>query len=52
MIRPVALGVLGIFAVLFLAAAWWGWSDLGGWRTAIATCTTPLIIDGRKLNAG
>lgn len=45
MSRPLALGVLGVFAVLFLAAAWWGWSDLRGWRAAMATCTTPLVIE-------
>ncbi len=45
MSRPLALGVLGVFAILFLAAAWWGWSDLRGWRAAMATCTTPLVIE-------
>jgi hypothetical protein len=45
MSRPVALAVLGVLGLLFLGAAWWGWSDIRAWRTAVAACTTPLVID-------
>lgn len=44
MSRPLALGILSVFAALFLAAAWWGWTDLRAWRSAMAACTTPLVI--------
>ncbi|TVR91518.1 MAG: hypothetical protein EA428_05575 [Spirochaetaceae bacterium] len=43
--RSVAIAVLGVFGLLFLGAAWWGWSDFRAWRTAVAACTTPLVID-------
>lgn len=45
MSRALALGILSLFAALFVAAAWWGWSDLRAWRTAMAVCATPLMIE-------
>ncbi|WFE76679.1 hypothetical protein [Roseinatronobacter sp. S2] len=45
MSRPVAIGILCGFAALFLAAAWWGWSDFRALRLGIAACITPLTVD-------
>ncbi|MDD7972872.1 hypothetical protein [Roseinatronobacter alkalisoli] len=45
MSRSVAIGGLCIFALLFLWAAWWGWTDFRALRLEIAGCTTPLTVD-------
>ena len=45
MSRPVAITILLILGSLFLAVAWWGWSDINAWHSAINQCQTPVLID-------
>ncbi|MFN3700757.1 MAG: hypothetical protein ACK4VI_04450 [Alphaproteobacteria bacterium] len=45
MSRTFALGILWVFAGLFLAAAWWGLSDLRNWQSELEAGITPLVID-------
>lgn len=43
--KPLAILVLGCFALLFLAAAWWGLSDVRSVHAKIENCISPLIVD-------
>jgi hypothetical protein len=45
MSKPLAIGLLSIFAVMGLGATWLGWSEFAALRLGTALCTTPMAVD-------